>query len=511
MTDRTQDQAAGRRHRADDGRNERIAHFVLPVERRRRRVILAVTLTALIVLLPCPAVAELSPAIQADLYLVQAEDYRQQKDYAAAQEAMGKILELQKEHDLTLPPVFHFKYAQVLDFAESYDEAIAQLHQYLELAGALGKHYREALTLLHEVTKAAAAKQASEEEEAAAFARAQSAGTAAAYGIYLRKYTNGRHVAEARSLQAVAEDDEAFARAKSTGTVPAYGTYLSTYPSGRHAAEARRLQAVVRREEIEKSPAGTRFQCKGCPEMVVVPAGTYMMGSPESEAERDSDEGPRHRVTIARPFAVGVYEVTFDEWDACVKGGGCNGYRPDDKDWGRGNRPVINVSWEDAQEYVKWLSSKTGAEYRLLSEAEWEYVARAGTTTPFHYGSKISTRQANYNGDRDWLDDHYGNDENGQNRGKTVPVGRFRANSFGLHDVHGNVYEWVEDCQNNSYAEAPSDGSAWGRGNCGRRMVRGGSWSTQYPRNLRSALRFGAVFGNRYNNLGFRVARTLDS
>ena len=195
MTDRTQDQAAGRRHRADDGRNERIAHFVLPVERRRRRVILAVTLTALIVLLPCPAVAELSPAIQADLYLVQAEDYRQQKDYAAAQEAMGKILELQKEHDLTLPPVFHFKYAQVLDLAESYDEAIAQLHQYLELAGALGKHYREALTLLHEVTKAAAAKQASEEEEAAAFARAQSAGTAAAYGIYLRKYTNGRHVA----------------------------------------------------------------------------------------------------------------------------------------------------------------------------------------------------------------------------------------------------------------------------------------------------------------------------
>ena len=159
----------------------------------------------------------------------------------------------------------------------------------------------------------------------------------------------------------------------------------------------RQEQAALEKQRQERQP-GRRFKdCAACPEMVVVPTGSFMMGSPSSEKGRDSDEVPQHQVRIAQPFAVGVYEVTFAEWDACVSAGGCNGYNPDNRDWGRGQRPVINVSWNDAQAYVKWLYNNTGKRYRLLSEAEWEYVARAGTETPFHFGMTISTDQANYN------------------------------------------------------------------------------------------------------------------
>ncbi|MCY4384581.1 MAG: SUMF1/EgtB/PvdO family nonheme iron enzyme [Nitrospinae bacterium] len=243
--------------------------------------------------------------------------------------------------------------------------------------------------------------------------------------------------------------------------------------------------------------------CPECPKMVVAPAGSFMMGSPSGEKDRSDDEGPRHRVTISNPFAVGKYEVTFAEWDACVADGGCGGHRPSDEGWGRGNRPVTKVSWEDAKAYVKWLSQKTGKRYRLLSEAEWEYAARAGTKTPFHFGSTISTSQANYDGDHT-----YGRGSKGVDRGKTVPVGSFPANVFGLHDVHGNVWEWVEDCWNDNYSGSPSDGSAWTSGNCGRRVLRGGSWFNA-PGLLRSANRLRYGTGNRFNGNGFRVARTL--
>ncbi len=163
--------------------------------------------------------------------------------------------------------------------------------------------------------------------------------------------------------------------------------------------------------------------CPNCPEMVVVPAGEFMMGSPENEEGRHSDEGPQHRVRIAQPFAVGRFEVTFDEWDACVAGGGCGGYRPDDNGWGRGRQPVINVSWDDAKAYVQWLNRGTGKSYRLPSEAEWEYVARAGTTTPFWTGATISTEQANYDGTYT-----YGGGKKGEYRQRTVPVGSLPAN-----------------------------------------------------------------------------------
>ena len=229
------------------------------------------------------------------------------------------------------------------------------------------------------------------------------------------------------------------------------------------------------------------------------------MGSPAGERSRDDDyASPLHPVTISEPLAVGVHEVTFGEWDACVSEGGCNGYRPDDAGWGRGRRPVINVSWDDALSYVSWLSKKTGWRYRLLSESEWEYAARAGTTAPFHYGETISTDQANYDGRYG-----YGLGREGEKRGKTVEVGTFPPNAFGLHEVHGNVLEWVEDCWHESYEGAPEDGSSWaGATDCAKRVVRGGSWYNE-PRHLRSAYRGGNPPALRNAGLGFRVARAL--
>ena len=190
------------------------------------------------------------------------------------------------------------------------------------------------------------------------------------------------------------EDDSAFAKAHSIGTAAAYAAYLSARPRGRHADKARRYAEQVRRvAELNKAMVqrlGRSFRdCSECPEMVAIPGGSYKMGSPGDEAERSTDEGPQHRVTIPRPIAVGKYEVTFAEWDACIAAGGCGGYRPEDEGWGRGRRPVINVSWNDAKSYVKWLSQETGKGYRLLTESEWEYVARAGRAGPFQFGGRF--------------------------------------------------------------------------------------------------------------------------
>ena len=221
------------------------------------------------------------------------------------------------------------------------------------------------------------------------------------------------------------------------------------------------------------------------------------MGSSSGEEGRDDDEGPVHRVSIAQSFAVGVTEVTFAQWDACRRGGGCR-HNPGDRGWGRGTRPVINVNWDDAQAYVRWLSGETGEGYRLLSESEWEYVARAGTRTRFHWGDSIGRNRANCDGCGSRWDR------------RTAPAGSFSANGFGLHDVSGNVWEWVEDCWHGSYAGAPTDGGAWTSGGyCSKRVLRGGSWFTS-PRIVRSALCNWGTTGTRYNNAGFRVARTLN-
>ena len=237
--------------------------------------------------------------------------------------------------------------------------------------------------------------------------------------------------------------------------------------------------------------------CADCPEMVVVPEGSYTMGSPLDEPGRWNDEGPRHRVTIGRPFAVGRYEVTFAEWDACRRAGGCT-HTPRDEGWGRGTRPAIDVSWKDAQEYVGWLSERTGEPYRLLSESEWEYAARADTNSPYYWGAEAGQGRANCG--------RCGGRWDGE---KTAPAGSFPPNGFGLFDMSGNVWEWVEDCGHRDYTGAPSDGSAWLKpGDCRLRMLRGGAWDDAVAR-VRSAIRYWEFADTRREVIGFRVARTL--
>lgn len=229
------------------------------------------------------------------------------------------------------------------------------------------------------------------------------------------------------------------------------------------------------------------------PLMTVIPAGRFMMGSPEDERGRSADEGPQHEVIIAKSFALGVYAVTFDEYDRFCREAGRK--KPSDHGWRRENRPVINISWCDAQAYCAWLCEQTGLSYRLPSEAEWEYACRAGTATPFNTGDAIHSDQANF----------------GMAHKKTLPVGSFPPNKLGLCDMHGNVWEWVQDCWHENYRNAPVDGSAWleaSGGDCNRRVVRGGSW-LDVPQGLRSANRYWSSTDDASNGLGFRIARAL--
>jgi formylglycine-generating enzyme required for sulfatase activity len=198
--------------------------------------------------------------------------------------------------------------------------------------------------------------------------------------------------------------------------------------------------------------------CVTCPDMVVVPAGTFVMESPESEEGRGDNEGPQQKVSIAMPFAVGRFAVTFHQWDACIAEGGCNGYRPYDISQKRGNLPVIDVNRSDARAYAAWLSKRTGKSYRLLAEVEREYVTRAGATTPFWWGSAISKGRANYNAGFGLA--------GFATVQRSVPVDTYGRNPWGLYQVHGNIWEWTEDCWNNDYVGAPTDGSAWTTGDC---------------------------------------------
>jgi formylglycine-generating enzyme required for sulfatase activity len=255
--------------------------------------------------------------------------------------------------------------------------------------------------------------------------------------------------------------------------------------------------ALSATQEQALKPKDTFQECSKCPVMMVVPAGNFFMGSPASEPGRDRDEGPQHVVTIAAQFAVGQHELTFDQWDACVADGGCNAYKPSDEGWEGGRHPVINVSWDDANAYVTWLAKKTGKPYRLLSEAEYEYASRAGSMTAYPWGDAIGKNNANCNGCGSQWDNK-----------QTAPVGSFAANGFGLYDMVGNVWEWTQDCYHDSYDGAPMDGSAWSKGDCSRRVLRGGSWDT-YPRFIRSADRDGLNTDLRNSDFGFRVGRTL--
>ena len=233
--------------------------------------------------------------------------------------------------------------------------------------------------------------------------------------------------------------------------------------------------------------------CAECPEMVILPKGSITMGSSEDEGGRFTDEGPQREVIFDYRLAVGRYEVSWAEWEVCVDEGGCQAR--DDSNWGRGARPVINVSWHDAQDYVAWLNTKVAdAPYRLLTEAEWEYAARAGTQTRYAFSDGISSDQANFAEEPEF--------------GRTAPTGSYPANAFGLYDMHGNVWEWVEACYHDSYSGTPTDGSVVTSGDCPRRVLRGGPWDYN-PWLLRSGRRVWGIPTTRNNIIGFRVARTV--
>ncbi len=263
--------------------------------------------------------------------------------------------------------------------------------------------------------------------------------------------------------------------------------------------------AVVLSPEQERAlkPKDSFKECPQCPEMVVMPAGSFAMGSVQEAYVTKIDEEPQHTVTFARAFAVGRFAVTFDEWDACAADGGCNGYRPPDYGWGRGRQPVIFISWNNAKTYVAWMSRKTGKTYRLLSEAEREYVTRAGAATAFWWGSRISAELANYDANYTFKDG-----PKGTFRGRPMPVDSFAPNPWGLYQVHGNVMEWTEDCYSKDYVGAPSDGSPATSGECDVRLTRGGSWD-DLPIALRAAKREARPVQHRNYAVGFRVARDI--
>lgn len=280
------------------------------------------------------------------------------------------------------------------------------------------------------------------------------------------------------------------------------------------------ISAQIRPMPFDKErtlkPGDSFREClKDCPEMVVVPAGSFLMGSPDGEKGRYPSEGPVHPVTIVKPFAVGKFTVTWDDWEVCVTMRGCDGRPTGDAGFGKGNRPVINVTWDQAQSYVAWFGRMTGKEYRLLTEAEWEYAARGVTSKDaphpaYPWGDDDICKHANladksyskrYSGEAVDCDDKWQN---------TSPVGSFPANAFGLHDMHGNVFQWLQDGWHENYeGDPPSDGSEWIKdADTSRRVVRGGSWGSG-PRDLRSASRGRDSTDGRYDIIGFRVGRTL--
>ncbi len=322
-------------------------------------------------------------------------------------------------------------------------------------------------------------------------------------------------------------------------TASDFEAYLRQFPVGVYRALATTRLAALRKAASATTPVdpprarepGEVFRdCANCPEMVVVPAGTFLMGSDTQDAGRAR---PRHRVTVDR-FALGVHEVTRSEYEAFATatgrgaGVGCGGTQYGDRRYSverseaswrspgfaqSGDHPVVCVNWEEAQAYARWLSAETGQRYRLPSEAEWEYAARAGTRTRRYWGDDPDDGCAYNNGlDRTYKAyfDHNSGADCTDGAVWTSPVGAYEPNAFGLHDMLGNVSEWTEDCHHDDYEGAPRDGSAWTRGGeCAQRELRGGGWGT-HPSRVRTDSRGWTFASTRFNGFGFRVARTLD-
>lgn len=353
--------------------------------------------------------------------------------------------------------------------------------------------------------------------------QARLAESAEALNRYLEWYPEGRFVEAAReriaALQDVAEQraliesiqrelvrlgrDVEVSGAIDARTAAEIRDYrVSSWQAEDKPVDSSLLAALRELQRWPPQPGESFVDCPACPAMVVIPGGEFLMGSPTTELLRASNEGPQHRVTVPR-FALARTEVTFDQYRRCVDAGACS-YLPHDEGWGMGERPVINVSMEDAGAYVRWLSEITGRRYRLPSEAEWEYAARAGTTTRFHTGDCLTSLQANFDARLP-----SGDCPAGAQLGQTVPVASFPPNPFGLFDMLGNVQEWTLDCWNADYDGAPADGSAWIEGDCSRAVLRGGSWRNSEGK-LRSASRTrpSGTFHN--DHTGFRPALSLE-
>ena len=265
----------------------------------------------------------------------------------------------------------------------------------------------------------------------------------------------------------------------------------------------RRIQPLTPEIEQALLPKDSFRECDVCPEMVVVPKGSFMMGTPITEVDRAAKgEDPLHRVNFAKPFAVGRFTISFDDWDACLADGGCGGIKGDDRGFGRGRLPAQGINFEVAKLYLAWLSRKVGRTYRLPSESEREYFTRAGTTTSFWFGNTISQQDANYRASTP-----YGGGPRGVDSTGPVVVDSYAPNPFGIYQVHGNVPEWTEDCYNKRYTEdTPVDGAPWLEGDCGKRILRGGTWDWSADVS-RSGARDDSYTGG---GKSFRVVRTLN-
>lgn len=428
-------------------------------------------------------------------YLSKFPDGGHQGDARKRIDELSRQEELKKQATAVPPkPVDEIVWSAVKDSAHAgvFDDFIGKF--------PTSAHLNAALARREELRRQAAAAAAPPPPPAAeiVWSAIKDSRSPAVFEEYLSKFPDAGHQVEARARADELINQEELKKRREAALVPAP-------PVAQEYSVASDLKLKVLDVAAEKAlkAKATFKECDKCPEMALVPAGSFMMGSPDNEAHRESAEGPQHRVSIAQRFAAGRFSVTFEEWDACVADGGCNGYRPWDNGWGRGKRPVVSVSWRDAKSYVAWLSQRTGRTYRLLSESEREYVTRAGTTSRFWWGNSVTRRHANY--------DEKAKDKpaTAASSQKTMPVDSFEPNPWGFYQVSGNVWEWVEDCMTDNYAGAPADGAARTTDNCERRSLRGGSWISEGSL-LRSAARYGVQADGRVGNVGFRVARDLE-
>ncbi len=393
--------------------------------------------------------------------------------------------------------------AQTADSIRGYEDYLSAWED--------GLHADEARARIAEIKAAEDARQRAAREareaEARAWNTAASQNTVASYETYLASFGAGPNADEARSriatLQASAADEAAWQAAVAANRADSYQQYLTAFPQGAHAAEA--IAAI---ERLRPSVGRTFTDCNGCPEMTVLPSGSDILGAVQTDDKARSNEKPARPVTIGRPFAISVREVTFDQYDACVAAGGCSS-RPSDNGWGRGSRPVINVSFADAQSYAQWLSNSTGKPYALPSEAQWEYAARGGADEVYPGGS-LTALCAFANGASKETAVPYANQAcTDPGVGRTLPAGTLSANGYGLRDMVGNAQEWTLDCNTLNLRDAPVDGSADARGSCGQRVVRGGSWFSG-PDDLRISARSMLRRNDRNDFTGFRVVRRIE-